>query len=610
MKAIDLLKYLDKADPKYVEEASDYQILLLRKRQKRTRVAVAACVALMVLTGALFAKPALYAWETRNTVTSWPASMIHIPGTHYGAETSPLYVSAEMPDQKRMDHNIPFTLSVGLGQVSDYEYATLSVKAYGFEITDKEGNTVTDRYVRTLSDFNGGDYGVTYGSRHNVTGCSYLEDFTLRYVGSENTTGWGVIEFSLRSGDQSSSVGDAVTVYYTIRDGVLKLTDKNPVRDGSQNGGMATVLHPEEETESGTVTLSKEDISIRVDMPSGALTHGEFIEDKFRITAFHIPTQKDYPTDQFTAELICAETLRQEDFSFTIKRPIRQNGDGSMELLSPRVPDDAPVGSYDLAVTDLTTGFVWTFENATLILPADIPAIEDFTFESFPFPPSLRQGDYWPSGGWEPFTLTLNGEGVEYQCFAYLQYAGEEESEYTIEILGSLSSSHASPAFIPCDAPVGMYDLCVTHEVYGYTWRSEQYLEITENPHAELFGLYHSMGTHLRVSLSSDEIYTFVAKLENRGAPFTVTETNDSGFRPEAMLTGLEVPGGASESIPLRAVTGPDREPYEWTVRTGATMSQPFEILLDPDTACGLYDLVLSYGDCVRVFEDVVEVVP
>ena len=71
MKAIDLLKYLDKADPAYIEEASDYNLLLYRKRRKRTRTALAACLILVVLAGVFLTKPALYAWETRNTVVSW-----------------------------------------------------------------------------------------------------------------------------------------------------------------------------------------------------------------------------------------------------------------------------------------------------------------------------------------------------------------------------------------------------------------------------------------------------------------------------------------------------------------------------------------------------------
>jgi hypothetical protein len=34
------------------------------------------------------------------------------------------------------------------------------------------------------------------------------------------------------------------------------------------------------------------------------------------------------------------------------------------------------------------------------------------------------------------------------------------------------------------------------------------------------------------------------------------------------------------------------------------------EIRVKPDTPCGLYDLVVSYGGCMQIFEDVVEVVP
>ncbi len=740
MKAIQLLNYLDLADMKYVEEASDRNLLLYRKRRKRTRSVLAASLALVVLAGVFLTKPALYAWETRNTVTSWPSASISFPGV-VSKPSSPLFVSAEMPDQKKFAADTPFTLSIGLGQIGDYEYATLSVKAHGFEITDKDGNTVTNRYVRTLSDFNSGDYGMVYRNgkpTSPVTGCQYLEDFTLRFTGDENTTGWGVIEFSLQSRTENSSMGDAVTVYYTIQNGVLKLTDKNPVRDGGQNGGLGAVLGesntvpPEAKTvelshedyrmtvtvtdpilscgeawqkkidinvtlrgepcepsdfmitlfpkdpvtgevkgqiirlmvprffssvhdevipadapggsydlvvtwygsntdgtgdlprwvfedfvtvtEPGTVTLSKEDISIRVDMPSGALTPGQYLGGDFEIRAFHIPTQKDYPTASFTAELVYAETLRQEDFSFVIKKPVELDASGDFVLaISPRVPGDAPIGSYDLVVTDPDTGFSWVFENMAVVLPNNNPAYEDFVFESDPLGYPLAQGDYWPSGGWDPLSLTLNGEDMTPMCRIELEYRSEADGiAYSILLAESYLSSYVSPAFVSVDAPVGWYDLVVTYAEYGYSWRCENYVEIIENPDAERYGLYHSMGEHLRVSLSANEVYTFVAKVENRGDPITSTMTPQDPIAPEAWLTIAYPPADSGElfEIPLVLASTPYFELYEWTWQTGKTVTQIFEIMVTPDTPCGLYDLTLSYEDCTVTFKDVVEVVP
>lgn len=727
MKAIDLLKYLDKADPAYIEEASDYNLLLYRKRRKRTRTALAACLILVVLAGVFLTKPALYAWETRNTVTSWPSASISFPG-FASKPSSPLFVSAEMPDRKRFSADTPFTLSVGLGQVSDYEYATLSVKAYGFEITDKEGNTVTDRYVRTLSDFDSEDYGVLYRDgkpSSPVTGCQYLEDFTFRFTGSENTTGWGVIEFTLQSRTENGSMGDTVTVYYTIQNGVLKLTDKNPVRDGSQNGSLGAILEEtetvpneaktvelsheghhitvsvtdpflvrgeawqekidisglpllsdfmvalypkdsteghtirlalpstfssihdftipadaalgsydlvvtwygnhtgsEEErpewvfedfvtvTESGTVTLSKEDFSIRVEMPSGALTPGQFLGDKCHVTAFFIPTQKDYPTDGFTAKLIYAESLREKDFSFVIKKPVELDPNGDFVVaLSPHVPHDAPIGSYDLRVTDPVTGYAWVFENAALILPADVPAYEDFIFEADTTNRVISQGDNWP-GGWDPFFLTLDGEDVAYQCRATLEYRTEQGGEsYSITLMESMLSSYLPPDFVSVDAPAGMYDLVVTHTLYGYTWRAESFIEILENPEAERFGLYHDMGKKLTVSRSSGETYPFTVTVENRGDPFTVTESPTAGFLPDAYLYQLDESESSAKGLGL-LVKWPIHEERERTVSTGETGSLSLEIRVDSSDPCGLYDLVVSYGGCVQIFEDVVEVVP
>ncbi len=728
MKAIDLLKYLNKADPAYIEEASDYNLLLYRKRRKRTRTALAACLALVVLAGVFLTKPALYAWETRNTVTSWPSASISFPGMT-SKPSVPIFVSAEMPDRKRFSADTPFTLSVGMGRIGNTnEYATISVKAHGFEITDKDGNTVTDRYVRTLSDFDSEDYGVLYRDgkpSSPVTGCQYLEDFTFRFTGSENTTGWGVIEFSLQSRTENSSMGDHVTVYYTIQNGVLKLTDKNPVRDGSQNGGLGAVLdeiettpgqaktvelshegytvtvsvtypflargeawqekidisglpllsdfmvalYPkdsaeghtirlalpgtfssvhdftipadaplgsydlvvtwygnhtgsEEErpewvfedfvtvTEPGTVTLSKEDFSIRVEMPSGALTPGQFLGGEFRVTAFYIPTQKDYPTDGFTAELIYAESLREKDFSFVIKKPVELDPNGDFVLaLSPRVPMDAPIGSYDLRITDPVTGYAWVFENAALILPADVPAYEDFVFEPDPAAEPLTQGANLP-GGWDPFFLTLDGEDVAYQCRTTLEYRTEQGGEsYSITLMESMLSSYLPPDFVSVDAPAGMYDLVVTHTLYGYTWRAENFIGIMENPEAERFGLYHDMGKKLTVSRSSGETYPFTVTVENRGDPFTVTESPTAGFLPDAYLYQLDESESSAKGLGL-LVKWPIHEERERTVSTGATGSLSHEIRVKPDTPCGLYDLAVSYGGCMQIFEDVVEVVP
>ena len=732
MKAMDLLKYLDKADPAYIEEASDYNLLLYRKGRKRTRVALAASLALVVLAGVFLTKPALYAWETRNTVASWRdnGGFVYL---EFDKPSSPLFVSAEMPDQKKFAADTPFTLSVGMGQVADYEYATLSVKAYGFEITDKDGNTVTDRYVRTFSNFNSGDYGMVYRNgkpTSPVTGCQYFEDFTLRFVGSENTTGWGVIEFSLNSRTENGSMGDTVTVYYTIQNGVLKLTHKNPVRDGSQNGSLGAVLeetdtvpnqaktvefsyggdnitvsvtdpflargeawqekikisgipmfsdymvalYPKDTTEgriirlmlpstfsslhdfvipadallgsydlvvtwygflagSGerpewvfedfvtvtepdTVTLSKEDFSIRVDMPSGALTLGQFLGDKCHITAFHVPTQKDYPTDGFTAELIYAESLREDDFSFVIKKPLELDPNGDFVLaLSPRVPMDAPIGSYDLRVTDPATGFEWTYENVVTILPDErgIPAYEDLICDVTALrETTLAQGMDFQST--IIITLWDNGTDQNFFCSAVLVYAEDGGEACAITVKDSPFSSTASPTYIPTDAPVGDYDLIVTDARYGYSWRFNHFIEVIPNPYAQKYVFFTDIDIvdPLTVSRSSDETYTFSGGVENRGLPFTVTVTPQSGFVPTATLVYADAPADSGEiyELPLRAVTGPEFEPYEVGIPTGTVSPQIFEIMVTPDTPCGLYDLTLTYEDCTVTFEGVVEVVP
>ena len=618
MKAIDLLKYLELADPAYVAEASDCNLLLYRKRRKRTIRALAACFALVALGSIVFAKPALHAWETRNTVTSWNDSLLGVSSK----PSSSVMVSAEMPAQKRFAADTPFTLSVGMGQVADYEYATLSVTAYGFEITDKDGNTATDRYVRTLSAFNSGDYGVTYNDRHKVTGCTYLEDFTLRFVGSENTTGWGVIEFSLQSRDESSTMGDTVTVWYTLQNGVLKLSDKTPVK-GDQNGN-GTVLQPVE-TEEGTVTLSKEDISVQTALDPSVLYPGMVCADNFHLRVFHIPTQQSYSNDQFTAELIYAETLRKEDFSFPIMNPAYEKPEGSTSSWIPpyyyltSVPDDAPIGSYDLRVTDPESGFVWVFENMAWVLPKPdttdpdsgaFPPYEDLTCEVTTEKDTFLQGENIR----DAFAITLvqYGEDVSFFCSAELVYAGDGGEDCTITVQDSLFSSHLSASYIPVDAPVGGYDLIVTDQRYGYTWRFNHIVEIIANPDAPTFGLNTNIERKLTISRTSEEIHTFVAEVENLGMPITVIVTPQTEPCPAATLTFAEAPAYAGElfEIPLVSVSTPYYDPYEWTWQTGATVTPIFEIMVTPDTPCGLYDLTLTYEGCTVIFRDAVEIVP
>ena len=619
MKAINLLKYLDLADSQYVEEASDHNLLMYRKRRKRTRTALAATFLFVALAGVFLTKPALYAWETRNTVVSWRDNG-GFKYFEFDKPSVPIFVSAEMPDRKRFSADTPFTLSVGLGQVSDYEYATLSVKAYGYEITDKDGNTVTDRYVRTLSDFDSEDYGVLYRNgkpTSPVTGCQYLEDFTFRFTGSENTTGWGVIEFSLQSRGENSSMGDYVTVYYTIQNGVLKLTDKNPVRDGSQNGGQATVLHPEEGTEPGTVTLSKEDFSIRVEMPSGVLNPGQLLGGECQIKAFYIPTQKDYPTDGFTAELIYAESKRVEDYSFFIHLPDEQSVDGFVYYFVPAIPEDAPIGSYDLRVTDPESGFVWVFENMALVLPkppkedpdfGTPPLYEDLICEAEAFKATLMQGEDFK----DVFDVTLmqNGEDMSFFCKAELVYAGDGGEVSAITVQDSPFSSQIPASYIPVDAPAGEYDLVVTDERYGYTWWFNHIVEILPSDEKlDRFVFSVNIEDMLTVSRSSGEVYGFTATIRNRGKGFTMHITPERRFEPEAVLT-MRVTGGESPEIPLRPVTGPYFEPYDFFVHTDQPAARQFELIITPDTPCGLYTLVLSYGDCYQDFVDVVEVVP
>jgi hypothetical protein len=370
-------------------------------------------------------------------------------------------------------------------------------------------------------------------------------------------------------------------------------------------------------TEPGTVTLSKEDISIRIHMRQSALYPGILREDDFELRAFHIPTRKDSPTDGFTAELVYAETLRQEDYSFFIQKPAEQSADGLAYYFVPLVPEDAPIGSYDLRITDPATGFVWMFENMALVLPeppkedpdfGPPPLYEDLICEAEAFKATLMQGEDFKDAF--DFTLMQNGEDMSFFCKAELVYAGDGGEVYAITVQDSPFSSHLPASYIPVDAPVGEYDLIITDERYGYTWLFNHIVEILPSDEKlDRFVFSTDMEGKLTVSRSSGDVFGFTATIRNRGKGFTMHITPEKRFEPEAVLV-MRVTGGESPEIPLRPVPGPYFEPYDFFVHTDQPASRQFELTITPDTRCGLYDLILSYEDCTVTFEGVVEVVP
>lgn len=474
MKAEHLLTYMELADPAYVEEASDQNILRLRGRRRRAVWTACACLAVILVVGAVFAEPAMTAWDLRNTVVSWPSFVF--PGASV-EPSSGVYISAELPTRGKMDADAPFTLSVGLGQATNYEYATLVVNAPGFEITDPEGNTVTDRYVRTISGFDSDDYGILYNSFHNVTGCAYLEDFTFRYLGGD---GEGSVSISLLSRNVNGSAGDSVGIYYSVANGALKLTDKRP----SDTMGNGVTL--EEETAKGDTSLSKEDISVQADLRTPALRPRDDLASALTVTACYLPTGEAYATESFTAELVYAETLREKHFSFYAKKPAETTEEGIHLLFAPRVPEDAPVGAYDLVVIDEVTGFVWIFENFTFVLPSDDPAYEDFICEATTDSPYLTRGEKWSDKiriQLSEYELDLHPEYEDETllslfAYAYLQYEGQEA--YKIRLIEPSYSSFLPNGSIPDDAPFGSYTLVVVHTEYGYTWRFENFVEVID----------------------------------------------------------------------------------------------------------------------------------
>ena len=131
----------------------------------------------------------------------------------------------------------------------------------------------------------------------------------------------------------------------------------------------------------------------------------------------------------------------------------------------------------------------------------------------------------------------------------------------------------------------------ITEHRYGYTWRFGHAVEITENPDAPQYNFYTDIEDVLTVSRTSKTVYCFTAIVENRGSAFTVP--SGLQFYPIATLTGADP---AANGILCKVVTMSGPMSGE-TVRTGQMGTCRYELVLTPNTACGLYDLTLSFSN-------------
>ena len=140
-------------------------------------------------------------------------------------------------------------------------------------------------------------------------------------------------------------MGDTVTVYYTIQNGVLKLTHKNPVRDGSQNGGMGAVLDGSN-TVPKTVELSHEGYHMTVTVTDPSLIRGEAWQDKIdiNVTLRGKPCESsDFMITLYPRDFVTGEVKRH-----TIRLMLPITFSSMHDIV---IPADVPLGSYDLVVT-------------------------------------------------------------------------------------------------------------------------------------------------------------------------------------------------------------------------------------------------------------------
>lgn len=218
------------------------------KRPVRRTVWRAVIVALLVILTVFFlaAKPLEAWWLGRRTATSWPLWSFRLPGTSVPPSVS-VYTSITLPEERTPAIGEPFTITVGVGQAAAHKEATLYIDAPGFDITDSQGLTVSDQYARSIKDFDHDRYSMVYDRRGDTTptACGYTEVFTLCYRGDTVDTAQA---YGLSAGvqtvwtDKSGTEGDAASIFYTLRDGCLRLTTQKPGSGYSPSGGELTTV--------------------------------------------------------------------------------------------------------------------------------------------------------------------------------------------------------------------------------------------------------------------------------------------------------------------------------------------------------------------------------
>lgn len=200
--------------------------------------------------------------------------------------------------------------------------------------------------------------------------------------------------------------------------------------------------------------------------------------------------------------------------------------------------------------------------------------------------------------------FTYEGSSSDYAPYACFRYAEDPSvilngayphaEDWGFFVVTTGETGQAPYVFsVPADAAAGEYDLVLSYGDCEAVYPAA--LLIT--PAGERFILGHEGHATSGLWQAGTSVF-LTAWVENAGPTFTF-EGSSSGFKPAAVLrhaeSGYAVEGLTDSTTDFRTVTVPN----------GTRGRGVYEFFFPEDAPGGVYDLVLTYGECSRVFNGV-----
>ena len=198
-------------------------------------------------------------------------------------------------------------------------------------------------------------------------------------------------------------------------------------------------------------------------------------------------------------------------------------------------------------------------------------------------------------------SLTVNGNTYT-DYTAYLRYNGDASVQATIPIVGY--SDMFFYADIPSDAVCGTYDLVVKAEAVGYEGTAARIITVGQR-NTTAFSFAYEIEKTIYSLTELDNLRIKLAVI-NEGDPFILYE-NDYVYNVyEAYLSKTE--NGTTVTYPLFHYTHAG-EMWEVQYIAHGEPSVDTYRLEEMNAETGIYDLVVSYGECQQTFENALKII-